>query len=92
MKLKFLFVYKIQINEGETVINNQWLKQKKGLEEKPQNEIAIKIVVSNATIYAKSQERQAFCNKSTHPFLVMSGIAGIDTWYRYLGIERGIDT
>ena len=28
--------------------------------------------------------------------LVMSGIAGIDTWYRYryqyLGIERGIDT
>ena len=28
--------------------------------------------------------------------VVMSGIAGIDTWYRYryryLGIERGIDT
>ena len=24
--------------------------------------------------------------------IVMSGIAGIATWYRYLGIERGIDT
>ena len=29
-------------------------------------------------------------NGSYYP--VMSGIVGIDIWYRYLGMERGIDT
>ena len=63
-KISLRDVYKKQINEGETVINNQWLKQKKGLDEKPQRETANKIVVSNERVYAKSLKKDKPKNKN----------------------------
>ena len=50
-------VYNKQIKEGETIVINQWNKQKKGLEEKPERETTKKIVVSEERVYAKSMKK-----------------------------------